>query len=76
LAPTDLVARAHAAGLLVHAWTFRAENYFLPAELRRGDADAADFMRLHGDLEAELRAFFALGVDGVFCDFPAIAARA
>lgn len=75
-APTDLVARAHAAGLLVHPWTFRAENYFLPAELRAGDAAAPDYMRQHGDLGAELRAFYALGVDGVFCDFPAAAASA
>lgn len=76
-APTDLVARAHAANLLVHAWTFRAENFFLPAELRRGDAAAPDHMRQHGDLASELRAFYALGIDGVFSDFPqaAVAAR-
>lgn len=78
LAPTDLVARAHAAGLVVHPWTFRAENFFLPAEFRRGDASAADYQRQHGDLEAEVRAFYAAGVDGVFSDFPpiAVAARA
>ena len=34
--PTTLVADAHDAGLAVHPWTFRSENYFLPAELRRG----------------------------------------
>mgnify|MGYP001351663579 CR=1 FL=1 len=68
---TDLVARAHAVGLVVHAWTFRAENYFLPAELRHGDGPAA-----HGDIDAELRAFYAAGVDGVFCDFPASAVAA
>jgi glycerophosphoryl diester phosphodiesterase len=71
LPATDLVARAHAANLKVHAWTFRAENYFLPAELRRGDGPAA-----HGDLDAELRAFYAAGVDGVFSDFPAAAVGA
>lgn len=78
LAPTDLVARAHAANLVVHPWTMRAENYFLPAELRRGEPTAPDFMRQHGDLSAELRAFYAAGVDGVFTDFPAqaVAARA
>ncbi|MGE0597103.1 MAG: glycerophosphodiester phosphodiesterase family protein [Hyphomonadaceae bacterium] len=70
-AQSDLVARAHRAGLLVHAWTFRAENHFLPAELRRGENPAA-----HGDLAAELRAFYAAGIDGVFCDFPAIAVAA
>jgi glycerophosphoryl diester phosphodiesterase len=76
LAPTDLVQRAHAANLVVHPWTFRAENFFLPAERRRGDPSAPDYMRHHGDLEAELRAFYAAGVDGVFSDFPAAAVAA
>lgn len=67
-ASTGLVARAHAAGLAVHPWTFRAENYFLPANLRSG-ADP----RTHGDLAAEIRAFIAEGVDGLFADHPAVA---
>jgi len=75
-AVSDLVSRAHDAGLLVHPWTFRAENYFLPTELRRGDASAPDYMRQHGDLAAELAMFFDAGVDGVFSDFPATAAAA
>jgi glycerophosphoryl diester phosphodiesterase len=69
--PTRLVADAHAAGLAVHPWTFRAENMFLPAELRRGDARGA-----HGDVVAEMRAFVAAGVDGLFSDFPALAVEA
>lgn len=78
LAPSDLVARAHAIGLGVHAWTFRAENVFLPLELRRGDSSAADFPAIHGALDQELKQMFDLGVDGVFTDFPAagVAARA
>jgi glycerophosphoryl diester phosphodiesterase len=70
--PTRFVEDAHAAGLLVHPYTFRRENTFLPAELRAGDDPAAP-----GDLITELRQFFALGVDGVFSDFPdtAVAAR-
>lgn len=53
--PTGLVAAAHAAGLQVHVWTFRDEPRFLP--------DWAG-----GDPSAELRAFYAAGVDGVFAD--------
>lgn len=75
-APTDLVERAHARHLLVHPWTFRAENFFLQNDLRRGDSHAPDFMRRHGDLAGELQLFRTLGVDGVFCDFPAIARAA
>lgn len=71
LAPTTLVADAHRAGLVVHPWTFRSENSFLPAELRRGDKASA-----HGDAAAEYRQFFALGVDGVFSDYPADAVSA
>jgi glycerophosphoryl diester phosphodiesterase len=61
-APTGLVAKAHATGLLVHCWTFRDEERFRPVGL-----DAAD----------ELTAFFEAGVDGVFADQPdtAVAAR-
>jgi glycerophosphoryl diester phosphodiesterase len=69
--PTRFVDDAHAAGLLVHPYTFRRENAFLPAELRAGDDPAAP-----GDLLTELRQFFALGVDGVFSDFPDIAVAA
>lgn len=73
---TDLVARAHAANLVVHPWTMRPENYFLPASLRAGDASAPDYLRQHGNLDAELRAFYAAGVDGVFSDDPAAAVAA
>ena len=66
--PTSFVDDAHAAGLLVHPFTFRNENAFLPAELRRGGDRAA-----HGDAAAEYARFFDLGVDGVFSDFPDVA---
>jgi glycerophosphoryl diester phosphodiesterase len=70
--PTDIVERAHDRGLDVHVWTFRAENSFLPANLRSGSDPAA-----WGDIEAEFELFYDLGVDAVFSDFPdlAIAAR-
>jgi glycerophosphoryl diester phosphodiesterase len=59
---TDLVARAHAAGLLVHVWTIRIDREFLPADYG-------------GRGEAEFARFRELGVDGVFTDFPDVAAR-
>ena len=68
--PTTLVDDAHAAGLEVTPWTFRAENHFLPAELRVGTDPAAQ-----GDHAAELTAFFDAGVDAVFCDQPAMAVQ-
>ncbi len=61
--PTSLVADAHEAGLLVHPYTFRSENHFLPPKLRNGDDPTA-----YGSFAAEYDAFFAAGVDGVFTD--------
>ncbi|MEI9851129.1 MAG: glycerophosphodiester phosphodiesterase [Sphingomonas sp.] len=68
---TSLVADAHAAGLKVHPWTFRAENFFLPPALRRG-ANPAE----HGDLAQEITYFLRLDVDGLFSDYPLVAVRA
>lgn len=69
--PTSLVADAHAAGLVVHPWTFRAENHFLPAELRSGPDPAAV-----GDLGSEVTAYLDAGVDGIFTDHPDLAVAA
>jgi glycerophosphoryl diester phosphodiesterase len=68
-APTTLIDDAHAAGLVVHAWTFRAENSFLPADFRAGDTAEPAYLQTHGDIGGELATFFALGLDGVFTDF-------
>ena len=70
LATGETVAAAHARGIAVHVWTFRAENEFLPAELKAGQAAAA-----HGDLPAEIRRYLERGIDGFFTDFPAIGVR-
>lgn len=51
--PTSLVTDAHAAGLVVHPYTFRPEARYRPTDL---------------DPVAEVRAYLAAGVDGVFCD--------
>ena len=53
---TSVVKDAHAAGLFVHAYTFRNEAKRL----------ASDFK---GDPKAEYKLFFNLGLDGVFSDF-------
>lgn len=57
-----LVDAAHAAGLEVHAWTFRDDLGYAP----------------FADVRAELREALTLGVDALFCDFPdtAVAVRA
>ncbi|HTG37189.1 MAG TPA: glycerophosphodiester phosphodiesterase [Sphingomonas sp.] len=70
--PTGLVAAAHAAGLLVHPWTIRAENVFLPLR----DRDGTD-PRARGRLRDEMQRQIAAGVDGFFTDFPydGVAAR-
>lgn len=56
-APTSLVEDAHAAGLLVHPYTFRNEDQYLAADYK-------------GNPELEYKQFFSLGVDGLFTDFP------
>jgi len=67
LATADSVAAAHALDLGVHVWTFRAENEFLPDDLKVGDVPAG-----HGNLEAEIERYLSMGIDGFFTDFPAI----
>lgn len=65
LPSTELMKEAHARGLLVHGWTFRAENQFLPSELARGSGPSAK-----GDMTAQLRGFIEAGMDGFFTDHP------
>ncbi len=69
LATAAGVREAHAQSLLVHVWTFRAENEFLPDDLRIGASPAA-----HGNLAAEIRRYLDIGIDGFFTDFPVIGA--
>jgi glycerophosphoryl diester phosphodiesterase len=63
--PADVVANAHALGLVVHPFTFRNEASRLAADYR-------------GNPVAEYLRFYEAGVDGVFSDFAdtAVAARA
>lgn len=68
---TALVLNAHQAGLKVHPWTFRAENYFLPKSARSNDKPGD-----RGNLATEIRAYVAAGVDGIFSDHVAQARQA
>lgn len=66
-----LVAMAHAHGLQVYPYTFRAENCFvLPAFRRGAGCDGV------GDLAGELLFYWTAGVDGVFVDNPDIGVAA
>lgn len=69
--PTTLVRDAHAAGLTVHGWTFRAENQFLPNEFD-SSANAGEW----GDLAGQILAFLRLGLDGIFTDHPFLGRQA
>ena len=66
-APTGLIADAHAAGLKVAGWTFRAENAFLPEGDRVGDEPAG-----HGRLRERLARFAGYGLDAAFMDQPGL----
>jgi glycerophosphoryl diester phosphodiesterase len=67
-APTTLVRDAHRAGLLVHPFTFRPENTFLPAELQEGDPAHPAFASARGNQPAEIKLFLKQGIDGLFAD--------
>lgn len=63
--PTTLVRDAHAKGLILHPYTLRDENAFLPADFRRGTDPNA-----YGDAFGAFRAYFEQGIDGIFTDNP------
>ena len=70
---TGLIDRAHEAGMLVCAWTFRPENKFLPRDFRSGDGDNA---RNPEGSVAEMSRYLEAGVDAFFTDDPALGRRA
>ena len=61
--PTSLVPDAHAAGLVLHPYTFRAENTFLPTGLQVGTDPTAYGRAIDEDL-----AYLRTGIDGFFTD--------
>lgn len=70
--PTSLVRDAHAAGLMVMPWTFRAENYFLPSNLRLAGRDGVALKSVIGRAAEELWPHLEAGIDGLFCDNTAV----
>lgn len=56
LPPTDVIQRAHKAGLFVHTWTFRNEQKRLVSDYQ-------------GNPVNEYLQFYRLGIDGLFSDF-------
>lgn len=71
--PTPVIADAHRAGLQVMPYTFRPENYFLPADFQDGEGAAA---RNPAGSIAEMRAYLAAGIDGFFTDDPGLGREA
>ena len=69
--PTSLTRDAHRAGLVVHAFTFRRENRYLPLEYR-----SSEDLTEPGDLVAEIRTFLRAGIDGYFTDNPDLGVQA
>ncbi|AOI73247.1 glycerophosphodiester phosphodiesterase [Burkholderia ubonensis] len=67
--PTPYVRYAHEAGLVVHPYTFRPENNFLPASLK--DGGAASVRNTAGSVR-EIQAYLRAGIDGFFTDDPAV----
>jgi glycerophosphoryl diester phosphodiesterase len=61
--PSDLIADGHEAGLLVHAYTFRAEPIFHPLDSPNDPA-------------AEIGTYLELGIDGFFTDNPDVGVAA
>lgn len=61
--PSTLVKDAHKAGLILHPYTMRNENTFLPSNFKKGTDPAA-----YGDAFGAFKTYFETGIDGIFSD--------
>lgn len=68
---TNFVRDAHLAGLVVHPYTFRAENRFLPMNLRDGQD-----LNARGHADEEIKVFLKVGIDGFFTDYTDVGLKA
>jgi glycerophosphoryl diester phosphodiesterase len=67
--PTAVIHDAHVAGLEVHPYTFRPENYFLAKNFWKG----SDPHTFNADgMVAEVRVYLDAGIDAFFTDDPAL----
>jgi glycerophosphoryl diester phosphodiesterase len=66
--PTGFIRNAHDNKLVVHPWTFRRENNFLPQQYRQGNSANPLYLAGVGNLPAWIGLFYELGVDGLFSD--------
>lgn len=71
---TSFITDAHTAGLKVHPYTFRPENYYLPTHLKCSQDKPAE--RCPSGALKEFETYFKAGVDGVFTDDPALGREA
>ncbi|GAA2102728.1 glycerophosphodiester phosphodiesterase [Streptomyces albiaxialis] len=62
---TTLVRDAHAQKLVLHPYTMRNENSFLPVDFRKG-SNPNDY----GDAFGAFKRYFETGIDGIFSDNP------
>lgn len=60
---TGLVDLAHRYGMDVHAYTYRAENTFLPKDFQSSEVTTE-----HGDVEGLIKRYLDAGLDGFFTD--------
>ncbi len=64
---------AKAAGLVMHIYTLRPENAFLPTILKKSPVTDGT---VRGDSVTEIQAFLQAGVDGFFTDDSAVGKEA
>jgi glycerophosphoryl diester phosphodiesterase len=72
--PSDVIRFAHEAKLIVHSWTFRPEDPFLPASLRSAGGTAST--RNETGSITEIQEYLRAGLDGFFTDDPSVGRRA
>jgi glycerophosphoryl diester phosphodiesterase len=71
--PSGVIGFAHAKNLIVHSWTFRPENNFLPTPLKTTGTAAT---RNPAGSVTEIQEYLKAGLDGFFTDDPAVGRQA